>query len=95
MIYTNSNGPIAWIYVTETTSDSGLSICLGVLYGIILLQTLYMPPLMLEQDKGGIGPENVIYIISFVNLVGWVFMKYWIIETKGLTDKKKKSLYSL
>ena len=94
MIYANTSGPISWIYATETTTDSGLSICLVVLYGVILIQTQVSPPLMLEKEEGGVGPENVVYFFSFISLIGAAFMKFWVKESKGLSDKEKKCLFS-
>lgn len=39
-------------------------------------------------------PAGVFYMFSFFALVGFVFVWIWFLETKYLSEKQKKSLYS-
>lgn len=46
LIYLNTSGPITWMYAAETTIDAGMGICLGVLWGTVLVLSLVCPIMM-------------------------------------------------
>ena len=92
-IYANTSGPISWLYATETSLDSALSVCIFVLYFTVFIETEFTPGLMLDKKLGGWGPENVVFFFSFISFLGAIFMFFFIRETKGLSDKEKKALY--
>ena len=90
LVYLNTSGPLAWVYAAETTTDAGLSFCLFTLYLDVLILSFICPVLM---QPNIIGPEGMFFIFGFISLIGAAFCAYYVKETKGLSDKQKKSLY--
>lgn len=89
-VYQNSSGPIAWVYASETMTDVGLGIALNCLYGTIVVLSLGTEPLMNSR----LHPSGVFYLLAVFSFMAMVFIKVWFKETKGLTEKQKKSLYA-
>ena len=50
VVYSNTSGPIAWIYAAETNVDSAIGISLMWLWGVVFIETLVCPPLMVEPE---------------------------------------------
>jgi hypothetical protein len=92
--YQNSSGPVAWLYFTETSIDASLGFTLFTLWGTVFILSLVCPILLNEPEEGGVGPDNVFYGLSFLCFLGSLYGKIFMYETKGLTDKEKKSIYT-
>ena len=91
-IYQQTSGPLAWLYATETTIDVGLGICLLTLYFDVFILSLICP-IFLDKDSS-VGPSNVFFIFSGLSVIGTIFVIAFIRETKGLTDKDKKNIFT-
>lgn len=94
VIYQNTSGPVAWLYAAETNIDAALGVCLLVLWGTVFILSLVCPILMSTPDDGGIGPSNVFFMLSIMAVGGALYSYCFLIETRGLTDKEKKELYT-
>ena len=90
-IYDQTSGPMAWIYATETTVDTGLGVCLLTLWGTTFVLSLVCPVLM---DKDFLGESNTFFLFSAMSLMGAFYSYFLMKETKGLSDKEKKNLYN-
>ena len=87
--YQNSSGPVAWVYAQETLTDAGLGATLNVLYGSIFVLSLATEPLM----NSALHPSGVFFLLGTFGLMAVIFTIIWLKESKGLTEKEKKSLY--
>jgi len=94
VLYQNTSGPVAWLYAAETNIDSALGFCLLVLWGTVFVLSLVCPILMSTPDQGGIGPSNVFFMLGAFNVAGSIYSKFVLKETRGLTDKDKKLLFT-
>ena len=90
-VYDQTSGPVAWLYAAETTSDAALGFCLLVLWGTVFVLSLVCPILM-QPDS--LGPSNVFFILSGISVVGAAYSFFIIKETRCLTDKDKKLLFT-
>ena len=90
-VYQITSGSVAWIYVTETTIDAALGICLFTLFGTIFLLTL-ITPILMEPEL--LGLSNVFFLFSGLALVATLYCIFIFKETKGLSDKQKKELFT-
>ena len=90
-IYSNTTGPLAWVYAAETTTDAGLGFCLFFMYFCIFILTLVCPILMQPDNM---GTANVFFLFAGISLVGAIFYYFFLKEPKNLTDKEKKNLYN-
>ena len=84
------NGPVIWLYVSEVVVDTALGISIATLWTCALLVSLITPFLMASPLK----PHGVFFLLSLISLCGALFCHFFVQETRGLTDKEKKSLYS-
>ena len=82
-VYQMTSDTMAFIYVTETTIDAALGICLLTLFGTIFLLSL-ITPIIMEPEL--LGLSNIFFLFS--NLSGLATLYYIFIfkETKGLAD---------
>jgi SP family facilitated glucose transporter-like MFS transporter 8 len=94
IIYQNTSGPVAWLYAAETNIDSALGFCLLVLWGSVFILSIVCPILMTTPDQGGIGPSNMFFLLAILSVFGSLYSKFVLIETRGLTDKEKKLLFT-
>ena len=92
VVYQNSSGPVAWLYAAETTIDSALGICLFTLWGTVFILSLVCPILM--DPNSSVGINNVFFIFSGLSVFGSLYCYFFIKESKGLTDKEKKLLFT-
>ena len=60
-----------------------------VLWLVILIETLVMPELI----ESSIGSQGVFFIFGGLSAIGAIFEYFYVAETKGLSEKEKKSLY--
>lgn len=88
-IYTNTSGPIAWIYAQETTTDAGLGVSLNFLFGTILILSISTPYLM----SSALHASGTFYLLAILSMIGFFFVLIWFKESMGLTEKEKKELY--
>ena len=82
---------MAWIYTAETTIDAALGMCLFTLWFTVTWLVLVCPPLMSEDS---IGPTNVFWLFSGISFVATIYVWFFIKESKGLTEREKKLLYT-
>jgi MFS transporter, SP family, xylose:H+ symportor len=90
-IYSVTSGTVAWLYAAETTIDAGLGVCILVLWGVTFVLSLICPLLMGDNY---LGVSNMFFLFGSLTSFGSVYGHFLIKETKGMTDKEKKSLYS-
>lgn len=88
-IYANTTGPIAWVYLAETCTDIGIGVGLWTLWAVVFIQMLTTPVLM----NSALKPQGVFFMMSILSLGAAGFIYYWIRETRGLTDKEKRSVF--
>ena len=86
-----SSGPLAWVYAAETVVDTGLGVVLVTLFATVLLLSLVCPILM---DPDSIGPTGMFFIFGGFSFLGALYVIFLMKETKYLTDKEKKILFT-
>lgn len=91
LFYENTTGPVAWLYAAETTIDAALGFILLSLWGTVLLLSFVSPNLM---DAGSLGPTNTFYLYAFFQFLGSAYNLVFMKETRGLSDKEKKTLFT-
>ena len=79
MVFVNTGGPVAWIYAAETVTDTGLGICLLFLW-ITLFLLSFISPILMEPDSF-VGPHNLFFIFSTINMLATVYAYVFIKET--------------
>ena len=89
--YSWSSGPVAWLYAAETVIDTALGVCLLTLWGTVFVLSIVCPILM---DPDSLGPTGMFFIFSGLSCVGTAYVIFMIKETKPLTDKQKKLLFT-
>ena len=89
IIYQNTCEPVGQVYVTEVCSDIALGISTQVLWLVIFLESLITETLM----KSSLTPQGVFFVCSFFSVVAVVFEYFYVAETKGCSEREKKSLY--
>ena len=90
-IYQNSSGPVAWIYASETTIDAGMGICILTLWGTVTVLSIVCPIIM---DPASLGPNITFFILGGISIFGALYSAVMIKETKTLTDREKKLLFT-
>ena len=83
LVYSNSSGPLAWMYATETTIEAAFGTCILVLTGMIFILSLVGPIIMADNS---LGPSNTFFIFSGLSLCGAFYVALFFKETKGLTE---------
>lgn len=89
--YQSTSGPVAWIYAAETTIDAALGFCMLTLWGTVVVLSIVCPVLM---NSDVLGVSNVFFLLSGFAALAVVFAFFFFKETKGLTDKEKRNLYT-
>ena len=64
--YSMSSGPIAWLHASETVIDTGLGICIMVLFGTIFFLSLVCPILM---DPSSLGTTRMFFLFSAISVL--------------------------
>ncbi|CDW74001.1 sugar transporter family protein [Stylonychia lemnae] len=90
MTYQITNGPVIWLYTSEVVVDTALGACIFTLWGTVLVLSLTTNFLM----NSALRPQGVFWLFSGISIFGGIYCIIFIRETKGLTDKEKKTLYS-
>ena len=75
--------------MTEVCCDIAMGFAGQILWLVILVETLVTEPLM----KSPIGSQGVFFMYGIFCVLGAIFNYFFVAETKGLTEKEKKSLY--
>jgi len=78
------------VYAAETCVDVALGICILWLYGVVLILTLTTEPLM----NSALHPAGVFLMFGVFSAIAVVFVYFCMKESKHLSDKEKKALYS-
>lgn len=90
MFFHLSHGTVTWLYTPEVTVDAASGFALGgqfISLSIICLTFEFM-------IAGPLNVHGTIWYHAAWNFVGLIFMCVLVRETRGLTDKQKKLLYS-
>ena len=91
LIYQTTSGPVAWLYALETTIDAALGICIFTLWGTTTVLA-FVCPILLSEDH--LGPTNVFAIFSGLSVLGSIYSFCVLKETKNMTDKDKKLIFT-
>ena len=89
IIYQNTCEPVGQVYVTEVCSDIALGISTQVLWLVIFVESLITETLM----KSSLTPQGVFFVCSCLSVVAAVWEYFYVAETKGCSEREKKSLY--
>ena len=85
-----SQGPIAWMYAAEVAVDTALGLCILALFLSLLEKAITMEFMV----HSAMGPQGMFFLLGGITLLGALFVAVYIKETKGLSDKEKKQLYT-
>ena len=75
--------------MTEVCSDIALGISTQVLWLVIFLESLVTETAMLSPLR----PQGVFLLLGFLSACGAVWEYFYVAETKGCSEREKKSLY--
>ncbi len=89
MTYQLSDGSITYLYVTEVVVDNALGFCFLSLKGTALIISLTTEFIM----KSKLQPYGAFWLYGGLAMVGGIYSFTFMRETRGLTDREKKSLY--
>jgi hypothetical protein len=78
------------VYAAETCVDVALGVCILWLYGVVLVLTLTTEPLM----NSALTPAGVFLLFGVFSTIAVVYVYFFLKESKHLSDKEKKALYS-
>ena len=78
------------MYAAEVAVDTALGLCVLALFLSLLEKAITMEFMV----HSAMGPEGMFFLLGGITLLGAVFVAIYIKETKGLSDKEKKSLYT-
>ncbi len=83
-------GPIPYIYLNDTCSDTGAGVGIMSMWIWCLVTCIISPFLLLNPAIGINGTFSGLAVCTFI---GFVFCLFFLKETKGLTDDECKALY--
>ena len=63
--------------------------CILTLYLTVLVLSLSTEPMM----DSALQPQGVFFLFAFLSLCAFIFLYFYLGETRGLTNEQKKSLY--
>jgi hypothetical protein len=78
------------MYAAEVAVDTALGLCVLALFLSLLEKAITMEFMV----HSAMGPQGMFFLLGGITLLGAVFVLVYIKETKGLSDKEKKSLYT-
>ena len=90
-IWQNTTGCVAWLYCSEVAVDVVLGFVGFTAYFVIFLLTL-TTQFMMESEL--LRPWGTFWLFGICSLTASLWMHVCVKETKGLTDKEKKELFS-
>ena len=85
-----SIGSVAWLYVAETTVDQASGFCMTGNFITCILISFSMEYLM----ASALQVQGTFWLFGVLTAIGAIFVFFFVKETRGLSDKEKKSLYS-
>lgn len=83
-------GPILWLYNGEILEENGISVAVFLNWLFVLIIGL-MTPFLMKDEVLGTGGTFILF--GIFNIVGVVFLVFFMKETKGLSDIEVKRLY--
>lgn len=78
------------MYAAEVAVDTALGLCVLALFLSLLEKAITMEFMV----HSAMGPQGMFFLLGGITLLGAIFVAVYIKETKGLSDKEKKSLYT-
>ena len=84
-----SNGTLIWIYCSEICTDAALGLCVFILMGMLVLQSLTSLSIM----NSSIGVDGLFYGLGAFQAVAALSMFFTLKETKGISFEQKINLY--
>lgn len=88
LIFQISEGPILWIYSAEVLTDAGFGLSvLGQFLNMFIISSLT------ELIAAKLNPHGFFFLLGGSTIIGAIYIKIFVKETQGLTDKQKKNLY--
>jgi hypothetical protein len=78
------------MYAAEVAVDTALGLCILALFLSLLEKAITMEFMV----HSAMGPQGMFFLLGGITLAGAVFVWIYIKETKGLSDKEKKQLYT-
>lgn len=78
------------MYAAEVAVDTALGLCILALFLSLLEKAITMEVMV----HSAMGPQGMFFLLGGITLAGAVFVWFYIKETKGLSDKEKKQLYT-
>jgi len=78
------------MYAAEVAVDTALGLCILALFLSLLEKAITMEFMV----HSAMGPQGMFFLLGGITLAGAVFVWFYIKETKGLSDKEKKQLYT-
>jgi SP family arabinose:H+ symporter-like MFS transporter len=75
--YEVMNGSVCWVYTSEVVVDVALGLCIGILYGVVLILSLTINFLM----NSALKPQGVFFLFGGISLLGAAFCYFFIKET--------------
>lgn len=78
------------MYAAEVAVDTALGLCILALFLSLLEKAITMEFIV----HSFLGPHGMFFMLSFITLLGAIFVWAFVEETKGLSDIQKKQLYT-
>lgn len=78
------------MYAAEVAVDTALGLCILALFLSLLEKAITMEFMV----HSAMGPQGMFFLLGGITLVGAAFVAIYVKETKGLSDKEKKQLYT-
>jgi hypothetical protein len=78
------------MYAAEVAVDTALGLCVLALFLSLLEKAITMEFMV----HSAMGPQGMFFLLGGITLLGAIFVAVFIKETKGLSDKEKKQLYT-
>jgi len=88
MAFQNSQGPIAWIYTSEVVVDAAMGAVV-----LALMSTIFLIACITGTLMTALTPQGTFFFFGVSAFLGMIYLIIYMKETKGLTDREKKSLF--
>ena len=89
LIFEFGNGSIFWVYVSEICNNKAVAVATANMYFWQLTVGLLTPPMMNNWLTDG----KVFIVFGTASAIGFVYVYFFMKETKGLTEAELKQLY--
>jgi len=87
-LFNLTNATVINVYLVEIASDVAFGAALVVMQLVILLETMTALKMM-----SWLSPQGFFMFYAVTSFLGFIFVYFWIGETKDLSEKEKKLLY--